>query len=294
MRTWTTGSRQPPARRSRDRAVVIPMATSPNTAVVDLPAPVARFRALATDGAPRVVETLAFETTAWMRRPWMPRIPLEIRMAHRLGYEFVHEIRIGRGALSFRFGLDAYVGGHGLMKVGPSLQAGIEFDQGALIALWSEALCIPSAWERRTDIRWEAVDGRTARLVVEGPEGEIPITVGFDPLTGFPASCTADRYKSKGPKVGWTGRFSDWRLFESGVLGPGRFEAQWADEPYPWLEIRTTFVSVNPPVEDALRLGRQAFREVERGRRRQRRPAAARAGDGQRKRHADRDRTRLT
>ncbi len=206
---------------------------------------------------PRVVETLAIETTAWMRRPWMPRIPLEIRMAHRLGYEFVHEIRIGRGALSFRFGLDAYVGGHGLMKVGPSLQTGIEFDQGALIALWGEALCFPAAWERRTDIRWEAVDERTARLVVEGPEGEIPITVGFDPVTGCPASCTADRYKANGPKVGWTGRFSDWRRFEGGVLAPGRFEVQWADEPYPWIEIRTTSVSVNAPIDDALRLGRR-------------------------------------
>ena len=97
-----------------------------------------------------VMETLAIETTAWMRRPCMPRIPLEIRMAHRLGYEFVHEIRIGRGRLSFRFGLDAYVDGHGLMKVGPSVQTGIEFDQGALIALWGEALGFPAAWERRT------------------------------------------------------------------------------------------------------------------------------------------------
>ena len=91
-----------------------------------------------------------------MRRPGMPRIPLEIRMAHRLGYEFVHDIRIGRGALSFRFGLDAYVGGHGLMKVGPSVQTGVEFDQGALIALWGEALGFPAAWETRSDIRWEA------------------------------------------------------------------------------------------------------------------------------------------
>ena len=246
------------------------MATSSGTAVVDLPAPVARFRALAADGAASSVETLRIETTAWMRRPWIPRIPLEIRMAHRLGYEFVHEIRIGRGALSFRFGLDAYVGGHGLMKVGPSLQTGIEFDQGALIALWGEALCIPSAWERRTDIRWEAVDERTARLIVDGPEGEIPITVGFDPLTGCPASCSAERYKAKGPKVGWTGRFGDWHRFEGGVLAPGRFEVQWADEPYPWIEIRTTSVSVNARVEDALRLGRRAFREVERGRRRRR------------------------
>src|SRR6188508_1542026 len=150
------------------------MDTHRGASVIDLPAPVARFRAIAVDGGPQVVETVAIETTAWMRRPRMPRIPLEIRMAHRLGYEFVHEIRIGRGALSFRFGLDAYVDGHGLMKVGPSVQTGIEFDQGALIALWGEALCFPAAWERRTDIRWEDVDERTVRLVVDGPEGEIP------------------------------------------------------------------------------------------------------------------------
>ena len=119
------------------------------------------------------------------------------------------------------------------------------------------------------DIRWEAVDERTVRLVVDGPEGEIPITVGFI-LTGCPASCSAERYKAKGPKVGWTGRFGDWHRFEGGVLAPGRFEVQWADEPYPWIEIRTTSVSVNAQVEDALRLGRRAFREVERGRRRRR------------------------
>ncbi len=232
------------------------------------PEPVARYLALATGGGPRAVETVAIETTAWMRRPGMPRIPLEIRMAHRLGYEFVHDIRIGRGRLSFRFGLDAYVGGHGLMKVGPSLQTGIEFDQGALIALWGEALGFPAAWERRTDIRWEPVDERTARLVVQGPEGEIPITVGFDPETGCPAYCSADRYKATGPKVGWTGRFSDWQRFDAGVLAPGRFEVQWADEPFPWIEIRTVSVSVNVAIDDALRLGRDAFHAVDRGRRR--------------------------
>jgi hypothetical protein len=108
----------------------------------------------------------------------------------------------------------------------------------------------------------------TARLVVQGPEGEIPITVDFDPSTGYPASCAADRYKAQGPKVGWAGRFGDWRRFEGGVLAPSRFEVQWADERYPWIEIRTTSVSVNAQVDDALRLGREAFREVEGGRRR--------------------------
>jgi hypothetical protein len=240
--------------------------------MINLPAPVARYRALVRDEGPRTVETVAIETTAWMRRSGMPPIPLEIRMAHRLGHEFVHDIRIGRGRMSFRFGLDAYVAGHGLMKVGPSVQTGTNFDQGALIALWGEALGFPAAWETRTDIRWEPVDEDTARLIVRGPEGEIPITVGFDPDTGCPAYCTADRYKAKGPKVGWTGRFSDWRRFDSGVLAPGHFEVQWADEPYPWIDIRTASVSINAAVDNALRLGRDAFRAADRGRRRRVRP----------------------
>lgn len=228
-----------------------------------LPEPVARFRALADRGGAPTIETMVIETRAWMRRPGWPRIPLEIRMVHRLGYEFVHDIRIGRGRLSFRFGLDAYVGRHGLMRVGPSVQTGVKFDQGALIALWGEALCFPSAWDARADIRWEPGDEDTSGLIVQGPEGELPITVGFDPDTGLPAYCTADRYRAKGPKVGWTGRFSEWRRFEGDVLAPGRYEVQWSDEPFPWIEIRTVSLSLNQVIDDALRLGRDAFRAVD-------------------------------
>jgi hypothetical protein len=240
------------------------LASSPRSAR-DLPRPVARFRAAAMKDGQAVVETVLIETTAWMRRPGMPRMPLEIRMAHRLGREFVHDIRIGRGRLSFRFGLDAYVDGHGLMKVGPSVQTGVEFDQGALIALWGEALGFPSAWEHRGDVRWEAVDADTARLVVPGPEGDIPIIVAFDPETSFPVRCEAQRYKSKGPKIGWTGHSSEWRRF-AGVLAPGRYTVQWADEPCPWIDIRTTSVTVNAPVDDAIARGRAALIGVGPGR----------------------------
>ena len=64
------------------------------------------------------METVVIDTVAWMRRPGVPRIPLEIRMAHRLGIAFVHDIHVGRGRLSIPFGLDAYVDGHGIMRVG--------------------------------------------------------------------------------------------------------------------------------------------------------------------------------
>jgi hypothetical protein len=238
-----------------------------------LPPPVERFRTFALRDGPARVETLRIETSAWMRRPGMPRIPLSIRMWHRVGRAFVHDIRIGRNPLAVQLGLDAYVDGRGLMRVGSSTNVGPHFDQGALIALWAEALCFPSAWEVREDVRWEPVDDRTARLVVPGPEGEIPITVGFDPGSTCPISCAADRYKATGPKVGWVCSFHGWRRWPGGVLAPSRFRAQWADEPFPWIDIRTTDVRTNVPVEASLARGRRALTVLPRVR-------AAAAGSG--------------
>ncbi len=219
-----------------------------------LPAPVERFRTLLADQPD--FETIRIETTAWMRRPGTPPIPLEITMAHRLGEAFVHDIRIGRRPIAFRFGLDAFVDGRGVVRIGPAVSRGVHYDQGALIAMWGEALGFRSAWDGRDDVRWEPVDDDTAMLVVTGPAGDLPITIAFDPVTGLPASCTADRYKGDGPKVGWTGASSDWRPVD-GVLVPGRFTAQWADEPAPWIEITTRHVRTNVPLDGTMALGRR-------------------------------------
>jgi hypothetical protein len=137
---------------------------------------------------------LVLETDAWMRRPKLPPIPLAIRMSHQLGEAFVHRIRIGRGPLSIPFGMDAFVDGRGLMKIGPSVEVGPTYDEGALIAMWGEALVFPSAWLERPNVRWDAVDAHTARLVVVSDHGEVPLTVAFDTSVGFPVSCSADRW----------------------------------------------------------------------------------------------------
>lgn len=224
--------------------------------MTELPAPVARFRDEALREGPASVGTMTADASAWMRRRHLPPIPLAFRMAHRLGREFVHVIRIGRGPLSFRFGLDAYVDGHGLMRVGPSSESGVQFDQGALIALWAEALAIPACWEPRDDVRWEPIDDRTASLIVRGPEGDIPITVAFEPRTGRPAWCEADRYKSTGPKVRWRGTITAWRRV-GGVLAPAGFLAQWADDPAPWLEMRIGSMRFDAPIDAILAEGRR-------------------------------------
>ena len=97
-----------------------------------LPEPVARFVELVSGSGGPQISTLVLETDAWMRRPKLPPIPLAIRMSHRLGEAFVHRIRIGRGPLSIPFGMDAYVDGRGLMKIGPAVEMGPTYRRGRL------------------------------------------------------------------------------------------------------------------------------------------------------------------
>ena len=137
-----------------------------------LPPPVTRFAEFAQRLHPGTIDTVVLDTDAWMRRPWWAPIPLRIRMSHRLGVAFVHEIRIGRGSFSFDFGRDAFVDERGLMVVGSSVETGPTFDQGARIAMWGEALVFPGAWLTREDVVWEAVDATSACLVVPSPDGD--------------------------------------------------------------------------------------------------------------------------
>jgi hypothetical protein len=221
-----------------------------------LPVPVARFVELAAEAHSGPFKTVALDTTAWMRRPGLPPIPLEIRMLHRLGEGFVHDIRIGRRPLSVRFGLDAFVDRRGAMKVGRSVKLGPTYDRGALIAMWAEALTFPSAWLDRTDVRWEAIDVASARLVVPFEHGDVPITVGFDAASGLPDLCLADRNKGDGPLTPWMGVWRDWRIAD-GVLAPRRLVVRWLDEPDPWLAITVRSIALDAPVDAELDRARQ-------------------------------------
>ena len=224
-----------------------------------LPVPVARFVELATAAHPDPIHTVVIETSAWMRRPKLPPIPLEIRMSHQLGEAFVHEIRVGRGVLSVGFGLDAFVDGHGLMKVGPSILTGPTFDQGALIAMWGEALTFPTAWLSRGDVRWQPIDEDAAWLVVPARDGKVPIKVTFDRASGWPALCEADRYRTPDSMVDWFGYWRDWHVDDAGLFAPHRLLVRWADEDRPWLDVRVDSIRANAPIERALAMARHAL-----------------------------------
>ncbi len=225
-----------------------------------LPPPVARFVELVTHGRDDAITTVELTCDAWMHRPWWLPIPLQIRMSHRLGCAFVHEIRIGRGALSFPVGLDAFVDGRGAMIVGRSIQIGRTIDQGARIAMWAEALTFPASWLGRADVGWASVDAQTARFIVPSPDGDLPILVSFDPRSGLLTSCAADRYKGAGPLTRWFGAWSDWVVSAAGVLAARRMQVRWADESRPWLTVLVNRLDVNANVDEALDRARTAIR----------------------------------
>ena len=224
-----------------------------------LPSCVARFVAIAAEAHSGPFRTVALDTTAWMRRPGLLPIPLEIHMAHRLGEAFVHDIRIGRRPFSVRFGLDAFVDGRGVMRIGRTVKLGRTYDRGALIAMWGEALTFPSAWLDRTDVHWASIDDSIARLLVPFEDGEVPITVAFDRVTGLPDLCLADRHKGDGQVTPWMGMWRDWRIAD-GVLAPRRMVVRWLDEPDPWLAITVRSIALDAPVEGELARARMVVR----------------------------------
>jgi hypothetical protein len=244
-------------------AAARPETSTPEEAVppADLPAPVRRFRMLALAGGPPTFETLRIETAAMMHRPRLPPVPLRITMAHRLGHEFAHDIRIGVGRLSIRFGVDAFVDGHGVMKVGSKVDSGPKFDRGALIAMWGEAISFPIAWDRLPGLAWQPIDHASARLLIPWAGGTIPIAMGFDPGTGYPTTFRTERHKGNGPLVGWEGLSIGWRSYPGGIVAPSRLQAKWDDEPKPWIDMRIERIDVDVPVEATLELGRRALRE---------------------------------
>ena len=126
--------------------------------------------------------------------------------------------------------------------------------------MWGEALIFPASWLSRTDVGWESVDARTARFIVPSPDGDLPILVSFDPATGLPTQCAADRYKGAGPLTRWYGAWSDWAVGPEGVLAPRRMLVRWADEPHPWLTIRVNGLTVNGAVDATFDRARDAMR----------------------------------
>lgn len=106
--------------------------------------------------------------------------------------------------------------------------SGPEIDQGAQLRWRAESAWFPYAFVGN-QIRWEAIDHDSARatLLSEG----LPVSALFEiDDDGKLASIRADRYcdvgRGRAVLTPWSGRYSDYRLF-NGFLVPSYVEVAW-------------------------------------------------------------------
>jgi hypothetical protein len=229
----------------------------------DLPAPVERFAELVRgDGEPR---TMLVEARGRFRRRPLPWLPIRTRAFVALGADRVMDIDVRVAKIHVLSGLDTYVDGRGLTRVGRRATIGPETDQGAFHTVVVETLAFPGAWGN-AGFDWEPVDARSARLRVPFGDGVEIATVGFDPATGFPIAYDVPRFKGPGaPKVGWHVDMGEWRAFGR-VWSATSVAATWADEPGAWYRSRVERIVPDIDMTDALARARDAYERARRDR----------------------------
>ena len=119
--------------------------------------------------------------------------------------------------------------------------------------MWAEIFAYPAYLLTDPRLRWEAVNGDTARLNVPYQDGEQEFTVEFDPQSGMISRFETLRYRDeKLGKVLWWGDF----YYGEGANGAPVFEkltATWEDEGTPWLIVNFEEIVFNSDVSQYIR-----------------------------------------
>lgn len=210
-----------------------------------LPAPVARFyTALYGDRVP-VVDSAVISGRGQMRISGIT-FPARFRFSHVTGQDYRHYIELTAFGRRLAAVNEWFVGGHALLELPVGVSEGPAVDQGANLALWAEAVWMPSVWITDPAVRWEPVDDTGARLVVPFGDEEEVVTVRFDPETGMLASMQSLRFKGEQDtdKTLWINEASVWGVVDGHPV-PRHTAITWGDEDSPWAVLRTEDVRYN-------------------------------------------------
>ena len=228
----------------------------------ELPLPVARWLEVAWPHGVGRVRSIALSGPMRIRRRRM-WLPGDWTMHFALGKGYVSDLRVGLGPLTAVRGLDLFVDGTGMTRVGSETSTGPEIDQGAFLALWAESILFPSTWASLPGLRWIPVDETKTRVELPFRGGIETATLHFDPkVTSFPVAFEADRHKGAGgPKIGWRAVYEDWQ-WPDGLAMPTRMVVIWDDEPGPWLDMRVETMTLEESTERHLERARAALAET--------------------------------
>ncbi len=181
-------------------------------------------------------------------------LPTRLRFIHQAGQGYRHYIETTFWGFPIMQVNETFLNWHSRL----ALPFGVvedepQVDEAANLGLWSETMMFPGVYLSTTGVRWEAIDGETAHLIVPFKDKEDVFTVFFNAETGLIDKMEALRWRNAGDaqKTRWQAQAKEWGQ----VLGwqmPTLFAAQWMDEGSPWLIARIEDVSWNVDVSESI------------------------------------------
>ncbi len=224
----------------------------------DLPAPVERFyRTIYGDQVP-LIETAVITGRGTMQPVMaMPAFQARFTFQHQTGKNYRHFMELTWFGIPVAVGNEHYVDGVGVLDIQPiGVSSGEKVNQGANLALWAEAVLMPSVWVTDPQARWEAVDDHTAILVVPFEGQEERMIMRFDPASGLLTHLEAMRWRddTDQEKKLWIDEAVDW-VMEDGMAYPRIGKVTWFDQGKAWAVFEAEEVRYNVEIGDINRNG---------------------------------------
>jgi len=180
---------------------------------------------------------------------WMPA---RFKSYYVAGQEFSRFMEVTWYGLSVLKMHESYAAGLGRVSTeglfGES-EDGMRVDQSLNIAMWADAMLMPSIYVSDARITWKAVDRQSARLVVPLIARKDSLAFRFNSenamIVAISAECYRDQQEWKTPILVTCER---WRTFH-GIKIPSRFSVAWQDED-PWAYYSVEGVEYNVNVSE--------------------------------------------
>lgn len=219
----------------------------------DLPAPVERFYRKVYGERVPLVDSAVITGRGTMRIAGIT-FPARFRFSHVTGHGYRHYIELTAFGSRVAAVDEWYLDGHARLELPFGVSEGPNVDQGANLALWAEAVWMPSVWVTDPRAGWEPVDATTARLVVPFGDQRETFTVRFDPGTGLLSSMTSQRFKGEGDDIRtpWVNHALAWGEVDGHAV-PLRTTVSWADEDSPWAVLTTEQVVYDADLDEYVR-----------------------------------------